>query len=165
MSNPKLTQERLKEMLHYDPDTGVFSWLKKPAKKIVVGSRAGIARHARGYRSVGLFGERHQEHRLAFLYMTGMWPDDGVDHINGIAGDNRMCNLRLCTHAENHQNRPATDTTGTAWSACSRRWAARIKVQGVTIHIGMFDSRQEAHQAYLAAKARLHTFQPTPRDA
>lgn len=164
-----LTQERLKELMHYDPETGVFTWINKGLRRVAVGSRAGCNRPS-GYRYIGFMGFRYAEHRLAVLYVTGEWPEHEVDHANGVRSDNRYSNLRPCTHAENHQNRPMpshnrTGLQGVTWHKQRSKWRAFIGVAGKHKHIGLFDSKEEAYAAYLSAKSQLHTFQPTPRDA
>jgi hypothetical protein len=163
----ELTAERLREVLHYDPETGVFLWRAALSSKTVPGTRAGQLKPS-GYRYIGLFGGRYPEHRLAYLYTEGNWPDDEVDHLNLVKDDNRYKNLRPCSHAENHQNRGLSRANqsgivGVGWHKLRGRWRSCITVGGKQCHLGLFDSPDEAHAAYLSAKARLHTFQPTPR--
>ena len=101
--------ERLKKYLHYNPDTGVFTWLISPNSQAPKGSEAGYIRKNPGktpYRHISIFGEGYYAHRLAWFYMTGEWPVmvDHVDH-NGL--NNMWNNLRDCkTHAENMKNMP-----------------------------------------------------------
>ena len=163
----KLTQARLKEVLHYDPETGVFTWLEKPARRISVGSIAGTCRFD-GHITVKVFHGRYLAHRLAWFYVHGRWPVDQIDHVDGNPGNNGIVNLRECTTAENHQNRGVLKGqepghVGTCWHPKLGKWSARIKVRGRTQHLGVFKVREEAHKVYLAAKSELHTFQPTPR--
>jgi len=87
-----LTQERLKELLSYDPETGAFTWLLSPGPKRK-GEQAGSQHHS-GYRFVKLDGKMYAEHRIAFLYVHGYFPEGDVDHINRIRNDNRPDNLR-----------------------------------------------------------------------
>lgn len=164
MSN-ELTAERLREVLHYDPETGAFTWREKIADKVVVGQRAGSA-YGNGYRGIRLFGVKVSEQRLAHLYMTGTLPGGEVDHRNRIRSDNRWDNLRPATHEQNHQNRGAkssnpTGLAGVSWHKLRRRWRASIGINGKQTHLGLFDTPETAHAAYLEAKARLHTFNPT----
>lgn len=163
----KLTQEQLKELLHYNPETGVFTWLSKVSKKVVVGSRAGTSR-PNGYRLVGLLGTKYHEHHLAILYTEGTWPELEVDHINGVPSDNRIANLRRCSRAENHQNRKLSTHNesgmqGVSWHKLRRQWRSCIQGSGKQHHLGLFTTKDEAYAAYLTAKASLHLFQPTPR--
>lgn len=165
----ELTQERLKEVLHYSPDTGVLTWAAKTSRKVVVGSSAGSIR-VDGYIHVGVDGTRYLAHRLAWLHVYGAWPTKHLDHVDGDRSNNSMRNLRVCTDAENGQNRKgpnANSRTGYLGVTYDRRYgtySAHITRQGVKTHLGTFSTPEEAHQAYLAAKARYHTFQPVPRD-
>lgn len=165
--NKEITQQRLKEVLRYDPDTGVFTWKVKVSDKVVLHSRAGQQR-ADGYRLIGLDGGRYLEHRLALLWADGAWPTGYVDHINGDPTDNRVENLRKCSQAENLQNTLGVSKSrhlpkGVGWHTLRGKWRAYIGQAGKSQHLGLFSTPEQAHQAYLAAKAQLHKFQPTPR--
>ena len=154
----ELTAERLRELLHYDPETGVFTRLVRsgPAK---VGDVAGTA-DTHGYIQISVDGALYLAHRLAFLWMTGEWPPHQVDHINGVRADNRFANLRPATNAENMQNvrRPYSSNRIGLLGVCrhGNRFRATIKVDGRCIHLGTFDAPEQAHAAYLAAKRKLH---------
>jgi len=100
-----LTQERLKHLLHYNPDTVVFTWLSKPSRRINSGSIAGRIKPKKGYVEIGISGRIYLAHRLAWLYIYGTWPKEQVDHINGIRNDNRIKNLRLATTSQNQWNK------------------------------------------------------------
>ena len=158
-----ITQARLKELLHYDPDTGVFTRRVATNNRVKVGSVAGNT-STKGYVQVRVDRTRHYAHRLAFLYMTGELPPDVVDHINGVKDDNHWCNLRLATQSENMQNLrgPMSNSTsgmlGVGWDKRRKKWQARIRVNNAVRHLGYFDTAQEAHAAYLKAKAELHPF-------
>ena len=88
-----LTQQSLKEILHYDEDTGWFTWLTDRGGTAKAGTRAGSLKPD-GYRVIRIGEKKHLEHRLAFLYKTGSWPKKLVDHKNRIRDDNRWLNLR-----------------------------------------------------------------------
>jgi hypothetical protein len=150
-----LTAERLREVLSYDPETGVFVWLKRTARRIRVGDVAGCL-GTLGYRSLGINGEEHLAHRLAWLYVHGEWPSADIDHINGDPGDNRLANLRPATRAQNSANagKRTTNTSGlkgVCWSKKSCKWRAAITVNGQVIYLGLFDCPAEAHAAYARA--------------
>lgn len=154
-----LTQARLKELMTYDPLTGHFVRLpgtdgrgRKPGQK--VGSP-----HASGYQSTMIDGKNYMVHRLAWLYMTGDFPLEDIDHADGDRSNNIWINLRACSRAENMQNK--TGVLG-VWQV-GKRWRARIRAFGTTHHIGYFDTEHEGVTAYLQAKARIHTFNPTLR--
>ena len=85
-----ITEARLKERLHYDPDTGIFTWLKMSRQPKRLGSVAGG--RCDGYIQIYLDGLIYRAHRLAWLYMTGEWPVGYLDHKNGVRDDNRWCN-------------------------------------------------------------------------
>lgn len=145
-----ITQDQLKEVLHYCPETGVFTWLiSKPSRR--KGSEAGSVQtaHSKPYRQVGLNNRAYLAHRLAFLYMTGEFPEDQVDHIDGNGLNNIWTNLRPVTCGENHKNRRkyARNTSGTAgvhWSTAKRRWQAAIRVNGRLNDLGRFHNKEDA---------------------
>ncbi len=159
----EITQTELKKLLHYDPNTGVFRWMSKAAKNVVIGTVAGSF-HSRGYQCIRLRKKDYLGHRLAWLYTHGFFPPQGVDHINGVQGDNRITNLRVAGQGENLQNQrvpPAHNTSGflgVSFHKQHRRWRAHIKMNRKYIHLGYFSTPQEAHQAYLKAKRRIHPF-------
>lgn len=163
-----LTAERLREILHYDPETGVFVWLKPRRFKCLIGQAAGYKMPI-GYASIMIDGKRLYAHRLAWLYMTGAWPEAQIDHRNGVRDDNRFANLRAATKAENMQNsRLRKDNQcgfqGVRWDEQRRKWQARIRYQHRKYDLGRFATPEDAHAAYLAAKAKLHAFAPVPRE-
>ena len=161
-----LTAERLREVLHYDPATGVFTWLV-PCGSAAAGAEAGSF-YSNGYMRVGVAGSVHLAHRLAWFYMTGEWPAEQIDHINGARADNRWVNLREATKAENQQNVTAyrnntSGFPGVDWNKRDRRWRARIMVKREYRNLGYFSTAEEAAAAYAEAKQRLHTFNPKVR--
>lgn len=163
-----LTQSRLKELLHYDPETGVFTWRVNKGGPAKAGGLAG-SRNRGGYRIIGIDYRLYQAHRLAWLYIHGEWPKHEIDHINGVRDDNRIDNLRGATHAENHQNRKkSTRNTsgflGVSWYPATKKWRSRIRTNRKLKSLGLFDTPESAHAAYLSAKAALHTFNPTVRE-
>ncbi len=158
MANTDLTAERLREILHYDPDTGFFTWLVgNRARK---GSRAGCVGGI-GYRVLRLPPHTYLEHRLIFLWMDGKHPDLCIDHINGIRHDNRWANLRHAARKLNNQNIHKAQANnksgflGVHW--CERRKVFVAQIQaGKQRRIGDYSTAEEAHQAYLEEKRRLH---------
>lgn len=159
MSESNLTAERLRELLSYDPETGVFMW-RQAGRKRVIGRTAGSL-DGSGYRLIRLDGTLYRANRLAWLHTHGCWPDGHVDHINGVTGDDRLANLRDVTRSVNAQNmRRANSKSTTGLLGVSvvkgRYYTARIGVEGRPRHIGTFSTPEAAHAAYVEAKRRLH---------
>ncbi len=102
--DPKITQAQLKEILHYDPETGVFTWKVAVSMRTGAGMVAGGINATSGYRTIRLGGLRPTAQRVAHLYMTGSWPESTMDHINGDRADNRWCNLRAASAGNNAHN-------------------------------------------------------------
>jgi len=154
-----LTQERLKELLHYDPETGIFTWRATTSNRVKTGDRAGN-RNTNGYRRLRIDNVHYLEHRLAWFYLFGEWPKPFIDHINGDPSDNRIANLRVATRLINQQNfRRARKDSATGVQgvyASGKRFYAKIKVKGEKMYLGMFPTKEDAHQAYLTAKRKHH---------
>lgn len=158
-----LTQEQIKKILHYDPNTGVFIWRAKPCKNMRVGSVAGTKR-SNGYAQIRIEGKDHKAHRLAWLYMHGEFPPNDIDHINRVKTDNRICNLRPATRAENLQNKSmhsnnTSGHTGVCWFKKTQKWQAKITINKKKIHLGYFTDISEAIASRKAAEQKFHTFQ------
>ena len=164
-----ISVERLREVLNYDPETGIFTRRIAPSKSNMrfCGVVAGTTEPS-GYTIIRVDRCAFKAHRFAVAYVEGEFPPAQVDHINGDRSDNRYANLRKATHAENHQNRTLdvrnkSGFVGVFFNKKLQKWLAHIRLNRVGTHLGCFDTPEEAHAAYLAAKAQLHTFQPTPR--
>lgn len=148
---PCLTQEELKKRLHYDPLTGVFTRAEVHGGQ-QKGAVAGTVSDT-GYRWISVAGKRYLAHRLAWLYATGEWPKQEIDHVNRVKDDNRLTNLRDVSRSDNCQNigvksNNSSGFTGVYWHQQSRRWRAEIRRGGRTTHVGGFSSPE------LAASAR-----------
>ena len=102
MTNSQLTVERLRELLSYDPATGKFLW-RVGRQCMRAGAVAG-ATEVQGYRVIKIDGKIYKAHRLAWLYVTGEWPPEEIDHKNTDPQDNVWSNLRLATHSQNQAN-------------------------------------------------------------
>lgn len=156
-----LTAERLRELLHYDPDTGVFIRRVQSSPRIKVGDVAGDVRQVRRdgfYRRISVENRRYAAHRLAWLYVHGEWPPDGfdIDHIDGDGRNNRITNLRLATRSQNGANRRlqvnnASGMKGVSFYRKTKKWKAQISVRGHVKSIGYFKTIEEAAAAYRAA--------------
>lgn len=153
-----LTAERLRELLHYE--NGVFTRLQRVGKsRVGVGSIAGTL-NTRGYWQINVDGRLYYAHRLAWLWVTGEWPKGEVDHIDGDCANNRIENLRDVTHSTNKQNlknAQANNKTGFLGVTQTRgKFRASIKVKDTVVHIGLSDTAELAHKAYLTAKRYYH---------
>ena len=156
MAKADLTAERLRELLHYDPETGVFTVKVATSSRSRVGGQPGNL-HPYGYLKIGLDGKLHAAHRLAWLYMTDEWPTHEIDHINRVKDDNRWANLRDVPSAINQQNKVRASKSGLAGvSPDGHRWRSQITTGGVTKWLGRFDTPEEAHAVYVEAKRKLH---------
>lgn len=149
---PELTQSRLKELLHYNPDTGAFTWISKSHaySNDCIGNEAGWYRG--GYLYIGIDNKQPAAHLLAWLYMTGAMPEDQVDHQNHKKDDNRWSNIRAATNKINGRNLPfpARNTSGfvgVTWRKSDKTWQAAIKVDGKSIYLGRFDKKKDAIDA------------------
>lgn len=164
--NDEITSETLKEILHYDPNTGVFTWLpRKPTTWMV---KTWNSRHAgneaggfglHGYRMIPVSRKSYLAHRLAWLYMTGQWPVDDIDHINGDRKDNRFSNLREATRAQNIYNqstiRAKSGYRGVKLHKKTGTYHARIAHEGQAISLGYFETAEMADVAYRTAEKLL----------
>ena len=154
-----LTQARLKEVFDYDPVKGTFT--RRLKQTGVKQGRVSGSRSNEGYLVTSVDSKLYRCHRLAWLYVTGAWPQGTIDHINGDRSDNRFHNLRDVTHQRNIENQrkaqrsnKSTGVLGT-WKN-GNSFAARIAHNNSKIHLGTFKTLEEARAAYLAAKRALH---------
>lgn len=149
----------LKELLYYEPSTGWFTWLVQYNSRTIVGSRAGTLQHGR--RKIQIGGKQYYSGRLAWFYMTGKWPTCLIDHEDRDRQNDVWTNLREANYCESTHNRilPVGESglrgVKRGW-ANPHRWEARIAVGYQRIHLGAFDSAEEAHAVYLAAAKELH---------
>lgn len=159
-----LTADQARDILTYDPDTGILRWKRDVYRKIKAGQRAGCIRKDGRY-VVRVDGELHYVHRMVWLLAHGQWPEGQIDHINGDQADNRLANLRAVTNTVNAQNKrkamrtSQTGLLGASPARCSGeagRYAAFIGFSGRRKNLGYFDTPEEAHAAYVAAKRQLH---------
>jgi HNH endonuclease/AP2 domain len=156
----KVDSTRVKSLLTFDEQSGVFHW-KVPRKGTRIDKKAGCV-GSDGYWKIKIDGADYKAHRLAWLYLYGCWPTDQIDHINGIKTDNRISNLRLVTPNQNQQNRkPKKGGTGIkgVWRS-KNRFIAQIAVNGKSIYLGSFKTKEEAGSAYAKAAKKLHTHNP-----
>lgn len=155
-----LSLDRLRSVMHYAQETGDFTWFKRTGPRSVPGVKAGTVDKG-GYVVITVDGQIYKAHRLAMFYVNGEWPAYSVDHINGIKHDNRFCNLRDVSHAENLQNQRSAHSNSIVGmlgvsKTRSGKWVARIKANKVYHYLGTHESATAAHSAYLNAKLKMH---------
>jgi hypothetical protein len=153
-----LTAERLRELLDYDAESGVFTWRVSPALGVPKGATAGSTHHT-GYIFIRFKKRNYAAHRLAWFYVHGEWPPAGIDidHANGDRSDNRIANLRLATRSQNCANRrrQINNTSGvTGVRKLRGKWMARIKIGGEYQYLGVFAQFQDAVTARNEAAAK-----------
>lgn len=155
--NSTLTAERLREVLSYDPETGIFRRLFSSGGAIAGSMPGAVDSH--GYRQIKIDRRLYLAHRLAWYYAHGEWPAMCIDHINGDKSDNRLCNLRHVTKAENCQNRRiASRDSRTGFLGVSQTpygYVAQIQHGTTMKNLGTHATPELAHAAYLEAK-RIH---------
>jgi len=155
-----IIQEELKRQLHYNPDTGIFTRIVSNSNRVKIKSIAGWYT-SNGYIYIDINCTSYSSHRLAWLYMTGNWPEDQIDHINHVRDDNRWLNLRECTNAQNGANagKPKNNTSGykgVSWNKGVKKWTAQIMFNYKKIHLGCFTCKHEAAEAHNAKALELH---------
>ena len=153
-----LTQERLKELLHYDPETGGFTRLVGRS-----GCQVGVIKNkpnsGHGYISITIDQKSYLTHRLAWLYVYGRFPPEQIDHINHDRVDNRITNLREATHHENQKNRAknprnTSGVVGVSWNKAVGVWQAMINVNRKQKYLGTFKNKEDAIAAREAANIK-----------
>lgn len=145
----------VRKLLDYNPETGMLSW-RVSRGRARAGDEAGCIHHE-GYRKIMIGGRAYLAHRLAFLVMTGRWPHDQLDHINGARSDNRWKNLRETDAQGNSRNQRVfrnntSGHMGVNWSKRARKWKSYINLDGRQKHLGCFDDLAEAVTARKAAE-------------
>ena len=157
-----LTQERLQEVLEYNPDTGEFTWIaQRGSRSDLVGERAGYP-HWKGYWTIYVDGQSYWGHRVAWLYVHGKFPKGQIDHINRVRDDNRIANLRLATNGQNGANSKAKPSQysplkGVHWNKrWGGSWSSSIYHAGKRVWLGVFPTAEEAHAAYCEAAKKIH---------
>jgi hypothetical protein len=152
----------LREVLDYNPETGIFTW-KKSRYKNRIGTVAGCFSSEKYWR-ITIDKKEYLAHRLAWIYVHNEHPLHEIDHINGTKDDNRICNLRCATPQENQQNIKKANSKNTSgfagvhWCKTYKKWVAAIRINKVKKQLGRFDSAQEAYKVYLQHKQIHHPF-------
>lgn len=149
----------IKSLLDYNPNTGVFKWINRSGRygRIPAGSVAGSI-NGQGYRYIWINGTLYCAQRLAWFISYSEWPDSMVDHINMDKDDNRIVNLRLVTDQQSTAHRTVHKRNICGLKGVSKRgkkWRTRITLNRKTIDVGYFNSKEEAHAAYVAKSLEL----------
>lgn len=142
-----INESELKELLHYDPETGIFTWYKKGSGRssdLVAGIKT-----VYGYIDLKVKGVTYKAHRLAWLYMYGVWPERYLDHINHVRHDNRIVNLRDATRKDNSKNISMTKNNtsgiiGVRFDKQRKKWHAYVRVEGKLNHLIFSNDKFEA---------------------
>lgn len=162
MTSTILTQDKLKELLTYNPDTGVFVNKVFRGLRAMPGATAGSL-NTNGYIGITINKQKYVAHRLAWFYIYGVWPTYYIDHINRIKTDNRIANLRDIPQLQNGQNKSlhknnTSGRTGVVWHKREQHWRARIRVKGKDIYLGSFDNIQAAIECRKQAELIYHPY-------
>ena len=170
MSDKQLpTPEELRKLLRYEPDTGLLYWRERTVSMFNEGTRsvevmcriwnanysgneAFVTYNENGDLTGGILRRKYKSHRVAYAIFHGVWPENYIDHINGVRDDNRIVNLRDVSRAENMKNAAVSSANtsgaiGVDWLKVNKKWRARIKVDGATINIGCYKTKKEAMSA------------------
>lgn len=156
IARQELTADTLRSVLHYDQETGIFTWKVSTSNRVKVGAVAGCP-DGRGYLMIRVQSRLYLAHRLAWLYVSGTWPTDQLDHVNRVRTDNRIENLREVTNKQNGQNKSKSSNntsghTGVYWHKSYSKWQACIKHNQKLIHLGYFTDIEDAIAARKAAE-------------
>jgi hypothetical protein len=166
-----VTPDLLRETVEYDPETGLLYWKERPRSMFStemswkmwngkhVGNEAFSYADKRGAKSCRSFGKAMWAHRVAWAIHFGEWPTKEIDHINGDPGDNRICNLRQVTRAENMRNtrkvNAASGAYGIYWARHVNRWRVRLQFEGKVLSLGYYDDFEDAKRARVEAQKSL----------
>lgn len=163
----------LRELLSYDLETGLFTWKPRESKWFKTeasckswntryANKHALTTNAHGYREGAILNRAYRAHRVAYAIHHGAWPEETIDHINGVPDDNRIVNLRSVSHAENGKNQKlSTNNTsgvvGVFWCNTYQKWQAQIRIKGKNENLGRFTDKKDAIKARQDAE-KLHGF-------
>jgi HNH endonuclease len=158
-SDVQATRLALMALVSYEPETGIFRWKATAGWWAKEGEQVGTLRPD-GYLQIVLRQKQYMLHRLAWLFMTGEWPSDLIDHRDRCRDNNRWTNLRDVTVTVNQQNRVKVSPKNLAGllgvTLSNRKYPqAQILVDGSRVYLGSHDTPEQAHEAYMAAKRSL----------
>jgi hypothetical protein len=160
-----VTAEMARMFLRYDAETGRLYCRVRWCRRVREGAEIGCDSRSDKRRRTTFFGENLYVYRLIWLMHYGHWPTAEIDHVDGDPTNNRLCNLREATHAENLQNihvgpgkKKTSRYMGVHWCATRKKWKASITKGARSISLGTFDLESDAAAAYAKAKAIHHPF-------
>ena len=173
MTNPLPSPELLRKLLRYEPDTGKLFWLHRDIDLCAsnhamiafnaqfAGKEAFTADNGDGYRCSHLFGKTMRAHRVIWAIVYGEWPKEQIDHINGHRSDNRIGNLREAKNWQNAHNSRCSSLNTSGYRGVHKvtgreKWQARITLRGKRLSLGMYDTPEQAHEAYKHASQLYH---------
>lgn len=152
----EITQAELREIVHYDQHTGLFTWAKRLSNRIRIGSVAGsITTH--GYVMIRINGKNCFAHRLVWLYVHGFFPENDIDHIDRVRHNNSLGNLREVSRSCNIRNSGlrsgnTSGIKGVYFDSLRGKWRSQISVNNKNIHLGIFDKKIDAAKSRHAAE-------------
>lgn len=157
-----ITPQELHALFEYNPESGQLIWKVAAARRRKPGDVAGCVAHCeKGRITVGIAGKQYRAHRIIWAMQTGEWPSDQIDHINENPSDNRWCNLRLASKAENMRNitihkSNTSGHKGVGLHGPTGKWRAYIKADSKNYYLGLFHTKEDAVKARIAAAEKLH---------
>lgn len=159
----------LKTVLNYDPETGVFIHKTTRSPRAFPGARAGRI-NTNGHRQITIDGKHYMAHRLAWLWVYGIWPNILIDHINGNRDDNRIFNLRLATHKQNMENQAlhcnnSSGFRGVSWHKANKKWVAYVNHNGKRFYLGSYETFDHAAAIVKAERDKFFTHNKTEYSA
>lgn len=158
MKKPNITHERLKEVLLYDPETGIFTRRVK-RRKWGIDTRVGTPLNSM-YWAINVDRKLYLAHRLAWFYVYGEWPPKDIDHINRDRQDNRLANLRLAVRSQNNFNAKRaigrTGFRGVYYDSRRKKYTVRPWIYCERRSLGSYDTAEEAHAVYMAVVKERH---------
>lgn len=159
----QLSVDHVRNCLSYEPETGILRWKWRAEVAPYVNARTAgkeAGTSAAEYRTIGLYGHSYAAHRLAWVIVTGGWPNNMIDHVDGNKHNNRWNNIREADMSKNLMNRGVFRKTKSGIKGVNEKrpgqWRAQICGNKRRIHIGTYHSREEARDAWLAAARELH---------
>jgi hypothetical protein len=159
MSETILTQEYIKNILNYDELTGEFTARLK-RKNLNIGDKAGTIMQT-GYVCLSIDDKKYTGHEIAWLYVTGKFPKETIDHIDGNRANNVFSNLREATYSQNSSNRGlqsnnTSGVKGVCWDKATNKWRARVKLNNKYINLGRFSDISKAEEVVRQAREKYH---------